>query len=79
MSKQTTQMHRVLNYIEDFGSITRVDALRDLGIANLTAVISSLRKCGADIVTNIAHGKNRYGEIIRYAVYRFPAKEVSDQ
>ena len=78
MSKKTKQMRRVLNYIDDFGSITRVEAMRDLGVANLTAVISSLRKKDVDIETNIMVGKNRYGETVHYAVYSFPAKKVSD-
>lgn len=78
MSKKAKQMHRVLKYIEDFGSVTRLEAMRDLSVANLTAVISSLRKKGVDIKTEIKDGKNRYGEVIHYAVYSFPAKEVSD-
>lgn len=79
MSKKAKQMRRVLNYIDDFGSITRVEAMRDLGVANLTAVISSLRKKDVDIETNMMTGKNRYGETVHYAVYSFPAKKVSDR
>lgn len=79
MSKKAKQMRRVLNYIEDFGSVTRLEAMRDLGIANLTAVISSLRKHDVDIETTMVPGKNRYGETIHYAVYSFPAKKVSDR
>lgn len=75
MSKKAKQMRRVLNYLEDFGSITRGEAMTDLGVANLTAVISSLRKRGVDIETTMAAGKNRYGETVRYAVYSFQEKK----
>lgn len=79
MSKKAKQMRRVTNYIDDFGSITRLEAMRDLGVANLTAVISSLRKRGVDIETNMTEGKNRYGETVHYAVYSFPKTKESDR
>ena len=55
-----TQEQRVMKYIQDFGSITRLDAMRDVGVANLTAVISDLRKHGVSIETRMIKGKNRY-------------------
>jgi len=64
-----TQMNRVISYIEENGYITRVQAMNDIGVANLTAVISDLRVAGAPIVTQIVEAKNRYGEDIRYARY----------
>lgn len=70
MRKVPTQCERVIRYIIDFGSITRADALMDLGIANLPAVIDDLRhKKGYPIVTDEVHAKNRYGQNITYARY----------
>lgn len=38
-----TQKDMVLDYIRDFGSITPMDAFRDLGITRLAAVVCRLR------------------------------------
>lgn len=71
MRKVPTQAQRVFKYINDFGSITRVEAMTDIGVANLTAVISILRNQGHDIETVNVHTKNRYGQKITYAKYMF--------
>ena len=77
MSKNVpTQANRVVNYLVCFGSITRVQALMDLGIANLPAVIDDLRhKKGYNIITEEVKGLNRYEEKITYARYRFAESE----
>lgn len=64
-----TQAQRVIQYIKDFGSITRAEAMYDIGVANLTAVITILRKRGYDIETQEIKTKNRYGQNITYAKY----------
>lgn len=69
MSKVPTQAQRVFKYIHDFGSITRAEAMSDIGVANLTAVISDLRKQGYNIETIDVHTENRYGQKITYAKY----------
>ena len=64
------QWERVVQYIVHFGSITRVQALMDLGIANLPAVIDVLRnKKGYPVVTEEVEGRNRYEQKITYARY----------
>lgn len=70
MRKVPTQCERVIRYIIDFGSITRADALVDLGIANLPAVIDDLRhkKC-YPVITEEVKATNRYGQNITYARY----------
>ena len=76
MRKFPTQAQRVLNYIKDFGSITRVQAMADLGIANLPAVIDNLRhRYGHDIKTLEIESHNRYGQKITYAKYVFGKNE----
>ena len=76
MRKVPTQAERVVNYIECFGSITRAEALMDLGIANLPAVIDDLRhKKGKNIITEERKSRNRFKQKITYACYRFADSE----
>lgn len=75
-NKVPTQAERVTRYMHHFGSITRVQALMDLGIANLPAVIDDLRhKHGYNIITEEVEGLNRYEQKITYARYRFAESE----
>lgn len=70
MSK-ATQAERVLDYIEEFGSITQLDALNDLGVMRLASRISDLKKLGYPITSSVEAVKNRYGEncyIKRYSL-----------
>ena len=70
MSK-ATQAERILDYIEEFGSITQLDALRDLGVMRLASRISDLKKQGVPIKSDVEAVKNRYGEtchIKRYSL-----------
>lgn len=64
-----TQEAQVLKYIKDFGSITPVEAVADLGIYRLAARVNELRNKGFDIKTTIEKGKNRWGDDIKYARY----------
>lgn len=68
MSK-ATQKQRIIKYISEFGSITQLDALRDLGVMRLASRISDLRNDGYAINGVMETGKNRYGEPIHYKRY----------
>ena len=71
-----TQCERVAYYMAHFGSITRAEALMDLGVANLPAVIDDLRhKHGQNIITEEVEALNRYEQKITYARYRFAESE----
>lgn len=75
-AKGNRQCDRVLRYLQTQGSITRAQAMADIGVANLPAVIDDLRhKVGVDIQTNIVKGTNRYGEKITYAKYTLKEDE----
>lgn len=66
-----TQAERVLAYIREFGSITQLEALKDLGVMRLASRISDLKKQGYDIKGEIITVKNRYEEdcyIKRYSL-----------
>lgn len=70
-NSKPTQAERVLDYINEFGSITQIDALRDIGCMRLASRISDLRKQGVDIISKTEAVNNRYGEkcyIKRYMV-----------
>ena len=70
-NKKPTQCQRILQYIEDFGSITQMEALIDLGCMRLASRISELRKAGHKITRVMQTTKNRYGESVRFAKYFF--------
>lgn len=57
-----TQNQRILDYIQEFGSITQLDALRDLGVMRLASRISDLRRLGHPIISETEPVKNRFGE-----------------
>ena len=74
--KVPTQCERVAYYMAHFGSITRAEALMELGIANLPAVIDDLRhKKGKNIITEEVETLNRYEQKITYARYKFAEEE----
>ena len=64
-----TQWEKILRYLEDFGSITPLDALREFGCMRLGARIYDLKRKGYDITRTLEAGRNRYGEETRYARY----------
>ena len=59
---KATQAERILSYIEQFGSITQIDAMRDLGVMRLASRISDLKKQGYPIKSDIEAVNNRFGE-----------------
>lgn len=65
-----TQKERIKKYLDDFGSITPLEALRDLGIMRLGARIWELKRDGEPIIRETESSHNRYGQITRYARYR---------
>lgn len=64
-----TQNKRILDYINQFGSITQLDALRDLGVMRLASRISDLRRQGWSIVSKVDTVENRFGEKCRIKRY----------
>ena len=55
--------------MDKFGSITQLDALRDLGVMRLASRISDLRRMGVAIDSSVERIKNRYGEECRIKKY----------
>lgn len=65
-----TQCDRVLKYMQDFGAITPLQALGDLGVMRLGARIWDLRQDGHKITRRMVSAKNRYGESVSFAEYK---------
>lgn len=67
-----TQNQRIIEYITEFGSITQLEALRDLGVMRLASRISDLRKQGFTIISRTEPVKNRFKETCYIKRYSFP-------
>ena len=74
-----TQTERVLQYLKDFGSITPLQALSDLGVMRLGARIWDLRQAGYPITRRMVGSKNRYGESVSFAEYRLGGENNAEQ
>lgn len=68
MSKKT-QCERVLEYMKQFGSITSIQAMQDLGCMRLASRVNDLKKSGYPIGSRTKTGKNRYGDPVSYSEY----------
>ena len=67
---KATQKQRIIDYIQQFGSISSWEAYADLGITQLGARIDQLKKDGYEFETEWESKKNRYGENTTYKRYK---------
>lgn len=72
-----TQCERVLRHLEDYGSISSLEAMQEYGIMRLASRIADLKDQGYAIISERVTGKNRYEEQTSYCVYRLRNKEVT--
>lgn len=63
------QNKRIIDYINDFGSITIFDACADLGIAHLANHIYELKEQGYRFKQTVESRTNRYGDKVIYTRY----------
>lgn len=63
------QKDRILRHLEDQGSITQWEAIRDYGITRLGARIWDLKHDGHNIVAERETSVNRYGDKTAYTRY----------
>ena len=70
-----TQCEIIIRHLEDYGSITPVEGLKEYGIMRLASRVSELNKRGAHIIAEMVTGKNRYSEKVHYARYSFATKK----
>lgn len=59
--KKPTQKQAVVNYMDKYGSIAPREAVSDLGIYRLAAVIHDLKKDGYPIKSELVTEKTQYG------------------
>lgn len=67
--KKVSQNDLVIAYIRAYGSITTLEAFRDLGIARLASRICDLKKQGYTFHKDITKGKNRFGKSVHFTRY----------
>ena len=70
-----TQRQRIIEYMNKYGSITPLDAFRDLGITKLATQVSYMIRDGYSIEKSYEKSKNRFGETCHYMRYSFKDKE----
>lgn len=63
-----SQHERILRHLKR-KTLTRAQAMDELGIANITARISELRDAGHEIKDRWKTAKNRFGDATKYKVY----------
>lgn len=67
-----TQQDRIMAYIHQFGSISPMEAFRDLGITKLATRVSEINHTTEFLIGGrYEETKNRFGEKVRYKRYRF--------
>ena len=64
-----TQRELIIQYLNDFGSITPMEAFRDLGITKLATRISEMKRDGMMFKQELVTSKNRYGKNVQYMKY----------
>ena len=75
-----TQEQRVIQYIETYGSISPLEAFRDLGITKLATIVSRLiLQCGMTFYKAYLPAYNRFGEVVYYMRYWLDEKRYSDE
>ena len=72
---KVTLTQRVMQYMEEEGSITSLDAFRELGVTRLAAIIFNLKEQGVPIKTETMYGINRWGDEVRFAKYSLIREE----
>ncbi len=65
-----TQHEAILKYIDDYGSITPMQAFSDLGVTKLATRVSEMKKKGYKFETTEIETTTRYGKKVRYCKYR---------
>lgn len=70
-NRKPTQADRVLRFMQEAGSISTLDAFKELGVTRLSARIWELRHYrGLKIESQTETSKNRWGERVTYFRYR---------
>jgi hypothetical protein len=66
---KTNQCELILQYLNDFGSITTFESYSELGITRLPSRIFDLKQRGYKFEEEWVSKKNRYGKMISFKKY----------
>ena len=67
--KTLTQKDRIIRHLNDKGSITALEAMKEYGIMRLTSRICELKDEGYNIRIEFVSSKNRYNEPVSFSKY----------
>lgn len=67
---KSSQCERIIQYINECGSITQMEALKELGCFRLASRINDLKRKGYNIRRDMITVKNRYNEPVQIARYK---------
>ncbi len=67
--EKLSQCKMIIKYIRDFGSITTLQAFKDLGCTRLASRITDLKNRGYRFRDKYVTSKNRYGVKVSYKKY----------
>ena len=76
MKRENSQRKAVLDVLTEQGHISSIEAIQQMGITRLSAIIYNLREEGHNIETYTFTSvkKNRYGNNSRYCIYFYKGK-----
>lgn len=69
-----SQRDDIIRHLMTEGSITAWEAIKEYGSTRLSAIVYELRKKGWHIESEMVTSKNRYGNTVQFARYRFKSK-----
>ena len=72
------QREKILEYIDEHGSITSLTAMRSLGIMRLASRINEIRESGVDIVSVYVSTQTRYDEPTHYVRYMRKERAIKE-
>jgi hypothetical protein len=75
LNKPKTQKEMIIKYLQEHSSIDRLTALNELGVFELSARITELKRQGYEFMTENKTKKNRYGVVFSYKEYKLKNKE----
>lgn len=77
--KRMTKTERVLRHLQEFGSITSWEAIKEYGATRLSAIIFELKKKGFMFADEMVEFTDRYGYPGRFKKYILTGKEEENK
>lgn len=73
------QEERLLAYLEEYKTITAMEAYNELGIFRLASRIFNLKRQGCAISSKLVSVINRYGESCHVSEYKLEGRDNADK